>query len=473
MVGMMNQRTWIGRLLVVGVLGAAAAGAIAPTASSPSTVLAADSALGAGGEFHPLTPTRIFDTRGAGIADTAPLGRKPTGAAGKSFDVGILGRGGIPAAANDVLAVVLNVTVSSPSLGGYLAIAPKGSNAGVSSLVNFDPGEAVPNMAIIGVGSGGQATVSLFTPAGVGSADVLIDVFGWISTSSFVDGADTGARLMPVNPTRALDTRSSPVPAGWTSGRPVGAMEQVTLPIRGANGIVPPGPDVTGVMVNITAVNNLAGSTGTFISATPAPTPAGAEPTTSVTNVSVGQVKANMAVVPLGADGSIRLFNRFGSTHLIVDILGYLQQGVADTSTTGRVIPLDAPFRAFDTRQVAFGSQPLGYGTKEPWSFQAFADSVLLGGQTIGSQSALIGNLTGTGLAPLAGGSNPATYLTVYPGVGDPPNSSNINVTVGKSVPNMSLLRYGSAGGDPYTISAYNYEGTLHYLLDVYAVVLS
>jgi hypothetical protein len=36
----------------------------------------------------------------------------------------------------------------------------------------------------------------------------------------------------------------------------------------------------------------------------------------------------------------------------------------------------------------------------------------------------------------------------------------------------MSLLRYGSASGDPYTISAYNYDGTLHYLLDVYAVVL-
>ena len=469
---MTNPRKWIARILVLGALGALAAGAVAPT-SNPSTAQAADVTLGAGGEFHPLSPARIFDTRGAGIADTAPLGRKPTSPDGRSFDVDILGRGGIPADANHVLAVVLNVTVTGPSAGGYLAIAPTGSNAGVSSLVNFDAGETVPNMAIIGVGAGGRATVSLFTPAGAGSADVLIDVFGWVSTSGFVDAADTGARLMPVDPTRALDTRLAPVPAGWPSGRPVGAMEQVTLPIRGANGIVPPGPEVTGVMVNITAVNNLAGSAGTFISATPVATPAGVEPTTSVTNLGVGQVKANMAVVPLGDDGSIRLFNRFGSTHLIVDILGYLQQGVADTTTTGRVIPLDAPFRAFDTRQVAFGSQPLGFGSKEPWSFQAFADSVLLGGQTIGGQSALIGNLTGTGLAPLDGRSSAATYLTVYPGVGDPPNSSNINVTVGKSVPNMSLLRYGSSSGDPYTISAYNYDGTLHYLLDVYAVVLS
>ena len=103
---MMNPRKWIARILVVGALGSFAAGAIAPTASSPSTALAADVALGAGGEFHPLSPTRIFDTRGAGIFDTAPLGRKPTSAAGQSFNVDILGRGGIPATPTDVLAVV-------------------------------------------------------------------------------------------------------------------------------------------------------------------------------------------------------------------------------------------------------------------------------------------------------------------------------------------------------------------------------
>ena len=115
----------------------------------------------------------------------------------------------------------LNVTVTGPSAGGYLAIAPTGSNAGVSSLVNFDAGETVPNMAIIGVGTGGQATVSLFTPAGTGSADVIIDVFGWVSTSGFVDAGDTGARLMPVDPTRALDTRSG-AGSGRLDGRTTG-----------------------------------------------------------------------------------------------------------------------------------------------------------------------------------------------------------------------------------------------------------
>ena len=40
-------------------------------------------------------------------------------------------------------------------------------------------------------------------------------------------------------------------------------------------------------------------------------------------------------------------------------------------------------------------------------------------------------------------------------------------------MPNMSLLTYGTVGDDPYVISAYNFDGTIHYLLDVYAVVLA
>ena len=64
--------------------------------------------------------------------------------------------------------------------------------------------------------------------------------------------------------------------------------------------------------------------------------------------------------------------------------------------------------------------------------------------------------------------------MTMYPGgVATPPESSNINVVEGQTVPNMSLLRYGAAGSDANVINAYNYDGSLHYLLDVYAVILS
>jgi hypothetical protein len=176
--------------------------------------------------------------------------------------------------------------------------------------------------------------------------------------------------------------------------------------------------------------------------------------------------------VPIGDDGAIRIYNRSGSTHVIVDVVGYLERGVTETSRRGRVIPLDSPFRVFDTRQRAFGAAPLGFATKEDWSFKAFAESVLLNGVPVGEQSALLGNLTGTGLEPLYPGQLVTSYLTVYPGNGSPPNSSNINITPGRSVPNTSLISYGTVGDDPYTVAVYNFDGTVHYLLDVYAVVL-
>jgi len=467
----MNTQRWIRRAVVVALVGAST---VVASTSSPATPVAAQTTtLGAGGEYHPLTPARIFDSR-TGV--NGPVGVKSTSAQGLTFDVDILGQGGVPAEVGgvntQVLAVVANVTVVGSTLDGFLSMYPTGAAPGQSSLVNFAPREAVPNLTIIGIGTGGQSTISLVTPQGAGTAHVLIDVFGWISTSQFADTADSGARFRPIPPSRLLDTRSTPVPGDWPGGKPIGTMEQLRLPIRGANGVIPNSADVTGVMVNITAANNAPGSQPTFLSVTPAATPPGAEPATSVTNVAAGQVKANMAIVPVGADGSVHIFNSLGATNVIVDVLGYLERGADASTRTGRVIPLDAPFRAFDTRQAAFANTPLGFGTKEEWSFKSFAESVSLNGVAIGTQSALIGNLTGTGLTPLRPGQPVSTYMTIYPGNGAPPNSSNINVTPGRSVPNMSLLSYGTVGTDPYTISAFNFDGSIHYLLDVYAVVL-
>ena len=472
----MTAQRWIGRLAAAALVGVSAV-AVAAASSTESQVEAqtTEPALGAGGEYHPLTPARIFDSR-TGVNDSAPLGIKPTSPQGETFDVDILGQGGVPAEVDgvnsDVLAVVANVTVVGSTLDGFLSIYPTGAAPGESSLVNFAPGEAVPNLAVLGVGTGGRSTISMVTPQGAGSAHVLIDVFGWISTSQFADTDDSGARFKPIPPSRVLDTRSTPIPADWPAGQAIGTMEQLTLPIRGANGVVPDSANVTGVMVNVTAANNAPGNAPTFLSVTPTTTPEGVEPATSVTNVAPGQVKANMAIVPVGDDGAIRIFNRSGATNVIVDVLGYLERGADETTRAGRVIPLDAPFRVFDTRQEAFASTPLGFSTKEEWSFKAFAESVSLNGVPIGEQSALIGNLTGTGLEPLYPGQSVDTYMTIYPGNGAPPNSSNINVTPGRSVPNMSLLTYGTVGEDPYTISAFNFDGTIHYLLDVYAVVL-
>jgi len=192
-----------------------------------------------------------------------------------------------------------------------------------------------------------------------------------------------------------------------------------------------------------------------------------------VTNLGGGQTKANTAIVPIAADGSIRLFNRFSATHVIVDVLGYLERGRPATTTSGRVIPLDAPFRAFDTRQDPFGRVPLGLNATEDWSFRSFANSVTLGGKAVGPQAGFIGNLTATGLASTVPGQPIGSYLTAFPGDVGRPNSSHLNLVGGESVANMALLKYGAAHGDPNTVRVYNYDGSLHYMVDVFAVIMS
>jgi hypothetical protein len=94
----------------------------------------ASSALGAGGEYHPITPARVLDTRPPGINDLVKPGAKTlapgvTGT-GNLFDVQLLGQGGLPADPSSVLAVVANVTVVTPTTEGYLRAFGTGATEG-------------------------------------------------------------------------------------------------------------------------------------------------------------------------------------------------------------------------------------------------------------------------------------------------------------------------------------------------------
>lgn len=457
--------------MMAAALAVTAVAAVA-SGTTPPDVAEAQTGPGAGGEYHPLTPTRIFDSRPPGINDVAPLGKKPATSAGYDFDVQVTGLGGVPADPSRVLAVVANVTVIEPEASGWMAVRPSGTPMPdpPSSLVNFSAGRNVPNTAIVGVGADGKITVRL---RATGRAHVAIDVSGWISTSSY---ETRGARLVPVGPARVLDSRRA--------GGLLRSQETRSLTIRGANSfeptitsVVPNRPTVSAVMVNIVAINRQSGSRPTYVTATPTPIPSGTLPTVSNVNLPAGMVKTNMAIVPIGTDGRIHFFNFSGDLHLAIDVLGYFESD-SDQDSTGRIVPLDAPFRALDTREAVFGSVPLGNGTLEEWSFAAFADSVEKENtsgvqENLGPQSALIGNLTATGLQRTYPSTPVSTYLTAYPGDVGRPLVSNLNLTEGPSVPNMSLVRYGSTANSSNSVKVYNHAGSVHYVLDVYAVVLS
>jgi hypothetical protein len=120
-----------------------------------------------GARYHPLTPSRILDTRNGTGSATAPVG----GAA--SIDLQVTGRGGVPA--SGVSAVVMNVAVTNPLLPSYLTVWPTGEARPLASNLNYLTAQTVPNLVTAKLGTGGK--VSMYNASG--TTDVVADVAGW------------------------------------------------------------------------------------------------------------------------------------------------------------------------------------------------------------------------------------------------------------------------------------------------------
>jgi len=128
-----------------------------------------------GAPLTTLTPARIVDTRaGFTTVDSrfAGIGALPANA---SLDIAIAGRGGVPA--NGAGAVVLNVTVVTPTAPGYLTVWPSTTARPLAANLNFVAGQVIPNLVVAPLGSDGK--ISLFNGSN-GSSNVVIDVFGWL-----------------------------------------------------------------------------------------------------------------------------------------------------------------------------------------------------------------------------------------------------------------------------------------------------
>lgn len=467
-----NQQPRFRRIRVVVAVALAASVSVVGQGLLPFGVPAASAALGAGGEYHPVTPARILDTR---RPQSSPTGAQ---AFGTPFGVQVVGSSsldggpsGIPA--TDVLAVVANITVTGTNRSGYLTAYPAGAAKPNASNVNFLNATDASNLALLRPGADGRVSIVLETdgaPAAGGTANVIIDVVGWFSTSA---SAERGARLVSLSPGRILDTRS-----GISRSGQLGAGEQFKLPIRGADAVnpartdyVPADASVSGVILNVTATGP---SSNTFVSLQPEAF--GSFPTTSSVNLKRGETKANLVMVPVGADGTISLFNEAGTVHLIADVVGYYRNGVNDETRAGRIVPISSPFRAFDTRLPEFFATPAAPGQEDPWDFdddsapgKSFVDSVKIDGVPVGEVGALLLNFTAVPSSFPAYVARKDSFLTVYPGGTTLPDSSNVNVTSATgAVPNFAVATLSADD----KLNVYNDNGFVHYLGDVAAVVL-
>jgi hypothetical protein len=255
---------------------------------------------GTAGQYVPVVPSRITDTRpGSGQANAGA-----TLTPNANLDVQVTGAGGIPA--SGVTAVVMNVTATRTTAAGFFTVYPTGATLPLASNLNWTAGVTVPNRVIVPVGTGGKVTFH----NGAGNADLIVDAGGY-----FTDGSGSGASYVTLNPTRIVDTRYGI--GGFTSRLGPGATMVVTI---AGNCCVPPmsnTPTPKAVVLNVTVE-------GATLASDLVVWPDGASlPVASDLNFVRGQTVPNLVIVKLSAAGQIDIRNDFGSTSVIVDIVGW------------------------------------------------------------------------------------------------------------------------------------------------------
>lgn len=230
-----------------------------------------------------------------------------------------------------------------------------------------------------------------------------------------VPAPGVASSLVPVAPVRVLDTRAA--------GGPLAAGDVRTLRITGAAG-VPPG--ATAVAVNVAAVDVPRAGFLQLL-------PTGQAAIGSFSNVNtdgVGQTRANLAIVPLGDDGSISVHASAGGD-VVVDVLGYFIAAVGPVAA-GRLVELDVPVRALDTR-LGSPAEPMRAGDRRDVPLPSSVDA--------SQAAALVVTVTATGVTQPG-------WVQAYPSgrtelVG---STSTLNLAPGETVANLAIVPIRAGG---------------------------
>ncbi|MFE3555089.1 PKD domain-containing protein [Streptomyces sp. NPDC059193] len=362
-----------------------------------------------GSDFTPHTPTRLLDTRnGTG----APTGK----VAGQgSARVKVAGNASVPAG---VTAVALNVTVTETVDSGYVTAWPgAGYDRPGTSNLNYTPGRSVPNLVIVPVGEDGY--VELYN-GGPQPVDLIADVTGYFTRAS-------AAGYTSMTPARFVDTRDG---VGATKGR-LAARSAFTTRIGGLQG-VPQG--ISAVALNVTVTEPAGPGHLTAYSGS------GPVPTASNLNFVPGQTVANAVIVPVAADGTIKVFNgSWMPAHVVVDVVGYYSN-----DSKAAFLPF-TPFRTLDTREEAYG-WPGGRFRAREFITQGFTPEAATGVEAY----VLNTTVTGTGGTGFLSVAPSPSALPVEGGPAAPagprPGSSTLNWTAGDTVPNLVQASDGEHG---------------------------
>lgn len=288
------------------------------------------------GEFHPVTTSRIVDTRanrgitgivqpGDGrLADPNPVHRLATRL---NHEFKVTGVGGVPS--SGVSAVLLNVTTLGATTAGSMAIFQKPprvdsvfqdqgsfrSTPTAVSQLHWLPGDVVSAQVLVRVGVGGRVRVA---NRSMGATHLLVDVVGWYDESQ---PGQNGLGLTAAQPTRVVDSRTG-------TGTSLGAFapnQQRTVQLR-PSAVV---PNSAQALVASVGVSPISGTS--FATVWPA---TASKPGTATVAATPGQSRSNMVTTLLSAGGAWSLFNGATTSHLSVDLQGYF---AAQAGSSGRV----------------------------------------------------------------------------------------------------------------------------------------
>lgn len=319
--------------------------------------------------------------------------------------------------------VLVNITMVRPTSDAFaVAWTPRRSRPPTSN-INAPAAQVTANASIVPVDSSGN--ILIFTSA---TTHVLVDVLGGFGTAS--SNQSSSGRYQSVSPVRAADTRQPPNGTTNQYTRVAnGPGDVVNVPIEELWGIPSNTTAVALVVTALSGSNTTSGYVGTF--------PQGQSSTQSSVNINgFGDIRANLVVVPVGADGSVDLRLR-SVAHVIVDVVGSFTDTSAPISSGGMYIGVQ-PARVVDTR-VSTGFAPPAGGTSSSVNPSTVPD----GARGISQNIVMLRT-------------SAHAYLTAYPaGLPAVPNVSNANATGPNQTRSaMAITSLGVGGGVSYYVSA-------------------
>jgi RHS repeat-associated protein len=377
----------------------------------------------AAGEYVPLTPARIVDTRTGLGGYTGVLG----GNVAKSFPV--LGVGGVPS--SGVSAVVVSVAGIGSTAVSYLSVYPTGEPRPEVAQVSLDVGETVANTVIAKVGAGGKTDIRNHA----GSVAVAVDVQGYFTDNTVTTA---GGTFVPLSPARIADTRTG---LGGSS-TPIGPQQTRSFTVLGVGGV--PSSGVSAVALNVAAVGPTASN---YVSVWPAGQPR-PDPGSTL-NTTAGVDIASFAQVKVGTGGQISVYNQAGSINLVLDVEGYY----LDAGQAGRdlYVPI-SPRRVYDNRT------PMVHGATRAVTV-AGARDLSTGTVVVPSAGVTAVALSVTAVTPGRNG-----HMDVFPDGELRPTISTLNFTAADAAMTGTVIAKVGTGG---RVNVYNFNATPGLVIDV------